>query len=460
LVLLVDQATDYLRDPEQGWRGEDPVTAVRTRLADASRTGHAALRRAHLAHLTALTSRVSLRGEASPAEVLALPVDRRIERVAAGERDPSLERLLFAYGRYLLLSSSRPGGLPANLQGLWNHSNHPQWSSDYHSNINVQMAYWPAEVTGLPETHEALIGWLLASRDALRRATRHTFGPVRGWTARTSQSPWGGNAWEWNTVSSAWYAIHVLEHWDFTRDAEFARDRLALRGRGVPVLGGPPHRGGGRHPAGPRRLVPGARPPRARRHARPADRARALRTSRRARRGGGGRRDPPRRAAHDRGAARRGEDRRLGPAAGMAGGPRRPRRPPPPHLPPVLPLPGQPHHPRRARPAAGRAGLPPRALRAAAVGGRLRAAGRRARPRGSRDHGQRRFTTVLDLALAGGALRAARRRGWRARDAPRPAALLHPAEPVGHPSAVPAGRQLRDHRGRRRDAGAEPRTHR
>ena len=223
LVLLVDQATDYLRDPEQGWRGEDPVTAVRTRLADASRTGHAALRRAHLAHLTALTSRVSLRGEASPAEVLALPVDRRIERVAAGERDPSLERLLFAYGRYLLLSSSRPGGLPANLQGLWNHSNHPQWSSDYHSNINVQMAYWPAEVTGLPETHEALIGWLLASRDALRRATRHTFGPVRGWTARTSQSPWGGNAWEWNTVSSAWYAIHVLEHWDFTRDAEFAR---------------------------------------------------------------------------------------------------------------------------------------------------------------------------------------------------------------------------------------------
>ncbi|MGP9539803.1 glycosyl hydrolase family 95 catalytic domain-containing protein [Brachybacterium sp. AOP43-C2-M15] len=224
LVLLVDQATDYVLDRGKRWRGADPAHTVRRHLAAAARTGHPALRSEHLAHLTELTARVSLEGAESPAEVLALPVDRRLERVTEGEEDPSLERLLFDYGRYLLISSSRPGGLPANLQGLWNHSNEPPWSSDYHSNINLQMAYWPAEVTGLPETHEALIGWLQAMRPSLRRATGHTFGPVRGWTARTSQSPFGGNAWEWNTVASAWYAQHVLEHWEFTRGEEFARD--------------------------------------------------------------------------------------------------------------------------------------------------------------------------------------------------------------------------------------------
>lgn len=224
VVLLVDQATDYVRDPGKHWRGADPAHTVRRHLAGAARTGHAELRRRHLAHLTELTARVNLEGAESSAELLALPVDRRLERVAEGEEDPSLERLLFAYGRYLLISSSRPGGLPANLQGLWNHSNEPPWSSDYHSNINLQMNYWPAEVTGLPETHEALIGWLQAMRPSLRRATRHTFGPVRGWTARTSQSPFGGNAWEWNTVASAWYAQHVLEHWEYTRDDTFARE--------------------------------------------------------------------------------------------------------------------------------------------------------------------------------------------------------------------------------------------
>ena len=224
VVLLVDQRTDYVRSPDKHWRGADPAHTARRHLTEAARRGHAALRREHLAHLTAHTDRVRLTGAESPAEVLALPVDRRLERVAAGEEDPSLERLLFAYGRYLLLCSSRPGGLPANLQGLWNHSNAPVWSSDYHSNINVQMAYWPAEVAALPETHEALIGWLRASRESLRRATRNAFGPVRGWTARTSQSPFGGTAWEWNTVASAWYATHVLEHWDFGRDATFGSD--------------------------------------------------------------------------------------------------------------------------------------------------------------------------------------------------------------------------------------------
>lgn len=224
IVLLVDQATNYARSAEDGWRGEDPAPAMRDRLDRANRRGLVALRAQHVRHMTGLTRRMQLTLPASPDGVLARPLDERLERYADGHPDPSLEQLAVAYGRYLLISSSRSGGLPANLQGLWNDSNTPAWSSDYHSNINIQMAYWPAEVTGIPETHEALIGWLQEMREPLRNATRHAFGPVEGWTARTSQSPMGGNAWEWNTVASAWYALHVLEHWAFGRDERYGRE--------------------------------------------------------------------------------------------------------------------------------------------------------------------------------------------------------------------------------------------
>ena len=163
-------------------------------------------------------------GESAPA-VLELPVDQRLTRYAGGGDDPSLEQALVGYGRYLLASTSRPGGLPANLQGLWNNSNTPPWASDYHTNINVQMNYWGAETMNLSETHEALAEFIRQVAVPSRVATRNAFGQnVRGWTARTSQSIFGGNSWEWNTVSSAWYALHLYEHWAFTQDLSYLRD--------------------------------------------------------------------------------------------------------------------------------------------------------------------------------------------------------------------------------------------
>lgn len=174
--------------------------------------------------MRALMNRVSVCWGTSDDAVVALPTNARLARYAAEGQDPTLEQTMFDLSRYLLISSSRPKGLPANLQGLWNDSNTPAWASDYHTNINVQMNYWGAETTNLPECHEVLVGFIEQVAEPSRVATRNAFGEdTRGWTARTSQSVFGGNAWEWNTVASAWYAQHLYEHWAFTQDMMYLR---------------------------------------------------------------------------------------------------------------------------------------------------------------------------------------------------------------------------------------------
>lgn len=216
LVLLVDLGTDYAPSAHSGWRGADPVAAITARLDAAAARGEQALRATHMQQFTALMNRVHVAWTPSAPEVLALPTPQRLARYRAGQADPSLEQLLFAYGRYLLLSSSRADTLPANLQGVWNDSDEPAWGSDYHSNINLQMNYWAAESCDMPEAHESLVRFLDAARHSCARATRHAFGDVPGWTCRTSQSPFGGSAWEWNTVASAWYIQHVAEQAAFS----------------------------------------------------------------------------------------------------------------------------------------------------------------------------------------------------------------------------------------------------
>ncbi|KJK11429.1 glycosyl hydrolase [Terrabacter sp. 28] len=223
LTLVVDGRTNYALDASAGWRGADPdpgkaVTAAASR-------GFTALRDEHLAQFAPLMSRVAVDWGRTDAATTALTIPARQARYAAGAPDPGLEQAMFHYGRYLLASCSRPGGLPANLQGLWNDSDQPAWASDYHNNINVQMNYWGAETANLSECHEALVEFIRQSAVPSRVATRHAFGAsTRGWTARTSQSIFGGNSWQWNTVASAWYAQHLFEHWAFTQDKRYLRD--------------------------------------------------------------------------------------------------------------------------------------------------------------------------------------------------------------------------------------------
>ncbi|WP_316834206.1 glycoside hydrolase family 95 protein [Pedobacter nutrimenti] len=222
LVIYLNARTNYKADYQSGWRGPDPMPTIEQEQKKALKLGDRKLLDRHIEDITRLTKAAAIDIGTTNADLAAFPTDLRLKKYEAGGKDPDLEETLFQYGRYLLASCSRPGGLPANLQGLWNNSNAPAWASDYHNNINIQMNYWAAESTNLSECHVPLIDFIVAAEEPCRIATRKAFGEkIRGWTARTSQSIFGGNGWEWNIPSSAWYAQHVFEHWAFTQDREY-----------------------------------------------------------------------------------------------------------------------------------------------------------------------------------------------------------------------------------------------
>ena len=224
LTLLLDARTNYKADYKSDWRGTDPLPLIEKELTSAQNKNFEQLRSAHFKDITSLLGRATINIGNSDSSIKVLPTDERLKRYSNGSEDPELETAMFQYGRYLLVSCSRPGDLPANLQGLWNDSNTPAWSSDYHNNINIQMNYWAAESTNLSECQIPLIDFIKAAEEPCRIATRKAFGEkTRGWTARTSQNIFGGNGWEWNIPASAWYATHVYEHWAFTQDNNYLR---------------------------------------------------------------------------------------------------------------------------------------------------------------------------------------------------------------------------------------------
>ncbi|MDP4290234.1 MAG: glycoside hydrolase family 95 protein [Bacteroidota bacterium] len=224
LTLMMDARTNYKADYKSGWRGADPLPVINKELAAAQAKSYDKLLSSHVRDITSLLDRAPIDLGKSGNEILTLPTNERLKKYAAGGEDPELEATMFQYGRYLLVSCSRPGGLPANLQGLWNDSNTPSWSSDYHNNINVEMNYWAAESANLSECHLPLFDFIVAAEEPLRIATRKAFGEkTRGWTARTSQNIFGGTGWQWNIPASAWYATHAYEHWAFTQDLVFLR---------------------------------------------------------------------------------------------------------------------------------------------------------------------------------------------------------------------------------------------
>jgi len=140
-----------------------------------------------------------------------------------GTPDPGLEALLFQYGRYLLIASSRPGGLPANLQGKWNQSIRPPWRCDYHTDINVQMNYWPADIANLSECFMPYAAWLNSIREVRKDATREAF-RTRGWTMRAENGVFGGSTWEWVESGNAWCMQNIWEHYAFTGDKDYLRE--------------------------------------------------------------------------------------------------------------------------------------------------------------------------------------------------------------------------------------------
>lgn len=225
LTLLLDARTNYKPNFNLAWRGADPLPVIQNELDEAEKYDFKQLLLAHIKDLSSLLGRVSINIGTTVPNVLSLPTDIRLNNYSKGAIDPDLEETMYQYGRYLLVSCSRKGGLPANLQGLWNDSNSPAWASDYHNNINIQMNYWAAETTNLTECHVPLIDFIVAQAEPCRIATRKAFGQnTRGWTARTSQNIFGGNGWEWNIPASTWYAQHVYEHYAFTQDIDYLKN--------------------------------------------------------------------------------------------------------------------------------------------------------------------------------------------------------------------------------------------
>jgi beta-glucosidase len=174
--------------------------------------------------------RLSVDFGATSDEVLALPTPERLKRIKNGASDdPDLIETYFQFGRYLLVASSRPGTLPANLQGIWNPHEYAPWSSDFHLNINIQMNYWPAETTHLGEMHGPFFDLLRYLQPAGKRLAERL--GMKGWSMGHATDVWGHARimsprayWGGSFFGGQWMTLHVLEHYRFSRDKAFLKE--------------------------------------------------------------------------------------------------------------------------------------------------------------------------------------------------------------------------------------------
>ena len=225
VTLLLAGATNHVRHDDVS---ADPAARTAATLARVRATPYARLLAEHLADHRALFRRATIDLGASPAAVRRLPTDARLARFAA-ERDPEFAALLFQYGRYLLIASSRAGGQPANLQGIWNESNNPPWGSKYTVNINTEMNYWPAEPTGLGELTAPLVAMVRDVAETGRRTAQvHYAAP--GWVVHHNTDLWRGSApidgpqWGLWPTGGAWLTQHLWWRWEYGGSRAFLAD--------------------------------------------------------------------------------------------------------------------------------------------------------------------------------------------------------------------------------------------
>ncbi len=225
VTLLVTAATTY--------RQKEPGKTCEKQLAAAAAKSYQALRDAHVAEHRRLFRRVKL--DLGRTDAVNLPTDRRLEALKQGAEDPQLIAQYFQFGRYLLISCSRPGCMPSNLQGLWCYHINAPWNCDYHININIQMNYWPAEVCNLSECHEPFFDLVDNLRGRGRKTARDVYG-CRGFTTHHTTDAWfwtspiGKPVYGMSPLMAAWCCEHLWEHYLFTGDREF------LARRGYPIM--------------------------------------------------------------------------------------------------------------------------------------------------------------------------------------------------------------------------------
>lgn len=186
------------------------------------------LRKAHISDFIELMGRVHLTLPADK-KLASLSINERIAKVREGGQDNNLEGLVFQFGRYALASSSRAGGQTANLQGIWNQDLLPPWGSKYTININIQMNYWPAEVTNLAECTQPLFDMIQDLSETGHKTAKVYYGIDKGWVTHHNTDLWRGTApvdasrfgmWP---VGGAWLTLHICEHFNYTKDIEFLK---------------------------------------------------------------------------------------------------------------------------------------------------------------------------------------------------------------------------------------------
>ncbi len=238
ITLLLSAATSFNgfdKCPDSD--GKDEKTITQRYITTAETKEYDCIKADHIADYKKYFDRVTLtlpNNKVTSNVNTKLPSDMRLKLYSYGNYDPELESLFFQYGRYLLISSSRPGGSAANLQGLWNKEFRPPWSSNYTININTEMNYWLAEVGNLSEMHEPLISFL-RGLSKTGKVTAKEFYKARGWVAHHNTDIWGlstavgylgdGNPnWANWYMGGNWLSQHLWEHYSFTGDKKFLED--------------------------------------------------------------------------------------------------------------------------------------------------------------------------------------------------------------------------------------------
>jgi alpha-L-fucosidase 2 len=223
VMLLLSASTDYrLKYPD--YRGRDFKKITNDNILRASAKSYKQLFNEHKKDYQQYFNRVVL--HIAPTIADGIPTDQRVEKFRETKSDLHLVELMFQYGRYLLISSSRPGSLPANLQGLWANKIQTPWNGDYHTDVNVEMNYWPAEVTNLPEMHIPYFDLLSSLVEPGARTAQVQY-HAKGWVVHPITNVWGytspgeSASWGMHTGAGAWMCQHIGEHYRFTGDKVF-----------------------------------------------------------------------------------------------------------------------------------------------------------------------------------------------------------------------------------------------
>ncbi|OMP29997.1 glycoside hydrolase N-terminal domain-containing protein [Mangrovimonas sp. DI 80] len=230
VTLLLTASTDYVLDYPK-YKGRPYKDLTRTHLQKGKQTSYKNLLKRHITDYQQYYKRVDLSLTSNLNDTI--PTDVRLQNFKTSTTDLHLVELLFQYGRYLLISSSRPGTLPANLQGIWANKVQTPWNGDYHTDVNVQMNYWPAETTNLGEMHLPLFD-LTKTLQTPGSETAKVHYNSDGWVVHPITNVWGytspgeGASWGMHVTGGAWLTSHIMEHYYFTLDKAFLEDTYPI----------------------------------------------------------------------------------------------------------------------------------------------------------------------------------------------------------------------------------------